>query len=115
MPNTIYYRLEILDKDGSKTYSSIVTVTVANSAKLRLNIYPNPVSTTLKAQITTLKAGAATIIITDAQGKILVKQSSQLAIGTSQVSVDIANLAGGNYLLQISGTDFHLQQPFIKE
>jgi translation elongation factor EF-1alpha len=105
----------MLDKDGSETYSSIVAVTVANGAQIHLNIYPNPVSATLKAQVTTSKAVAATIIVTDAQGKILVKQTSQLALGTSQVSVDIANLAGGNYLLQISGTDFHLQQPFIKE
>lgn len=115
LPNTIYYRLETVDKDGSKSYSSIVIVTVANNTKLRLNIYPNPVSTTLKVQVTTLKAGAATIIITDVQGKILVKQTSQLALGTSQVAVDIASLARGNYLMQISGTDLYLQQPFVKE
>lgn len=115
LPNTIYYRLETVDKDGSKSYSNIAAVTIANTAKLRLNIYPNPVSTTLKAQVTTLKAGAATITVTDVQGKVMVKQTSQLALGTSQVAVDIVNLASGNYLLQISGTDLHLQQPFVKE
>lgn len=115
LPNTIYYRLETIDKDGSKSYSSIATVAFANNAKMRLNIYPNPVTATLKAQVTTLKAGAATITVTDVQGKILVKQTSQLALGTSQVAVDISNFASGNYLLRISGTDFHLQQAFVKE
>jgi translation elongation factor EF-1alpha len=65
--------------------------------------------------VTTLKASTATITVTDVQGKILVKQTNQLPLGTSQVAVDIAKLASGNYLLQISGTDFHLQQPFVKE
>jgi hypothetical protein len=115
LPYTIYYRLETVDKDGSKSYSSIVALTVTNNAKLRLNIYPNPVSAIVKAQVTTIKAGSATITVTDVQGKILVKQTNQLPLGTSQVAVDIAKLASGNYLLQISGTDFHLQQPFVKE
>lgn len=115
LPSTIYYRLETVDKDGSKSFSSIVAVTVNNDAKLHLNIYPNPVRTTLKAQVTTLKAGIATITVTDVQGKVMVKQTSQLALGTSQIVVDIANLASGNYLMQISGTDLHLQQPFVKE
>jgi hypothetical protein len=115
LPNTVYYRLETIDKDGSKSYSSIAAVAFANNAKMRLNIYSNPVTATLKAQVTTLKAGAATITVTDVQGKILVKQTSQLALGTSQVAVDISNFASGNYLLRISGTDFHLQQAFVKE
>jgi hypothetical protein len=115
LPSTIYYRLETLDKDGSKSYSSIAAVTISNNAKLRLSLYPNPVSATLKAQVTILKASTATITVTDVQGKILVKQTNQLALGTSQVAIEIANLVSGNYLLRISSTDFNLQQPFVKE
>ncbi len=100
--STIYYRLEAVDKDGSKTYSKVVAVALGNSvAKASVNIYPNPVQSTLFAQVTVTKAGAAQLKVVDAQGKIVATQKTQLAVGTTSISIPAAQLSAGSYTLEI--------------
>jgi uncharacterized repeat protein (TIGR01451 family) len=42
LPLTIYYRLEIVDKDGSKTYSDIKQIRLNQLTNQLINVYPNP-------------------------------------------------------------------------
>jgi len=60
----MYYRLEIVDKDGSKTYSSTQLITI-NSKLSTLNIYPNPA----KDLVTIECKGARELLIIDYLGK----------------------------------------------
>jgi trimeric autotransporter adhesin len=116
LPATIYYRLEAVDKDGSKTYSKIVAVALGSSvAKAAINIYPNPVQSTLFAQVTVTKAGAAQLKVVDVQGKIVAIQKTQLAVGTTSIAIPAAQLAAGSYVLEIETTDGKQQQRFVKE
>jgi autotransporter-associated beta strand protein len=116
LPATIYYRLEAVDKDGSKTYSKVVAVALGGSvAKASVNIYPNPVQSTLFAQVTVTKAGAAQLKVVDAQGKIVATQKTQLAVGTTSISIPAAQLSAGNYVLEIETTDGKQTQRFVKE
>jgi hypothetical protein len=116
LPATIYYRLEALDKDGSKTYSKVVAVALGSSvAKAAINIYPNPVQATLYAQVTVTKAGAAQLRVIDAQGKVVATQKTQLSVGTTSVSIPATQLTAGNYLLEIDTADGKQTQRFVKE
>jgi hypothetical protein len=116
LPATIYYRLETVDKDGSKSYSKVVAVALGSSvAKAAINIYPNPVQSTLFAQVTVTKAGAAQLKVVDAQGKIVATQKTQLAVGTTSISIPAAQLAAGSYTLEIETTDGKQTQRFVKE
>ena len=63
---TIYYRLEIVDNDGSKTYSEIKKLEV-KSQNQKVNIYPNPSKNFVNIEC----AGAKKIFITDYLGKIV--------------------------------------------
>jgi hypothetical protein len=112
---TIYYRLEAVDKDGSKTYSKVVSCQLLVVSKV-LSIYPNPVQATLFAQVTESKAGKVTIVITDMQGKLLRNQTAAVNAGVTALSVDASGLAAGNYVLVIINNDGEQQkQKFVKK
>lgn len=113
--STVYYRLEAVDNNGSKSYSKVVAVGLGNSqAKASITIYPNPVKATLYAQVTATKASNALMNVIDAQGKIVATQKTQLAAGTTSVAIPLAQLTAGSYTLEIVTADGKQQQRFVK-
>lgn len=114
LPATIYYRLEAVDNDGSKTYSKIVACKLQVATKA-LVIYPNPAQATIYAQVTVVKAGVAVIRIVDVLGRVVNTQKIPLAIGTTIVSIPATTLTSGNYILEIYNADGKQQQRFVKE
>ena len=112
---TIYYRLEAQDKDGSITYSKVVSCQLQDGSKT-LSIYPNPVEATLFAQVTSSKAGKVTIVVTNMQGKQLRQQTAAVNAGVTTLSVDATSLATGSYVLVITNSDGEQQQlQFVKK
>ena len=95
----LYYRLREVDKDGSFTFSNIVTVDIsANSGTIRL--HPNPAS-----GFVDLYSGSGfgfgtnpSVLITDAAGKVILRQ--QLSQRDPQ-RVDISSLHAGLYILSV--------------
>jgi len=116
LPATIYYRIEAVDKDGSKMYSQLVAVTLGRrEANTSLNIYPNPVHATLNAQVTVLKAGDVQLRIIDTKGKIVLKQQKNMSLGIHSVLLPVAKLAAGSYILEILSADGKQEQHFLKD
>ncbi len=109
----IYYRLQMVDKDGSYTYSKTVAVPLIIHHS-PLTLYPNPVKETLFVQLTANAAETATLQITDMQGKVLQQQTQRLAIGTTSISVNTSNLAKGSYVIVVKGQIVQ-QKQFVKE
>jgi hypothetical protein len=67
-PLTIYYRLEMVDKDGSKTYSEIKRVTLNEKTATRnILLFPNPA----KALVTIQCAGTKELLIIDNLGRTI--------------------------------------------
>ncbi|MFC4230356.1 beta strand repeat-containing protein [Parasediminibacterium paludis] len=111
---TLYYRLEAVDNNGSKSYSKVVNCQLA-ATSTSINIYPNPVQSTLHAQITATNAGTLQISVIDAQGKVVVTQKTAVAIGTNSIAVPVAPLTVGNYMLEIESTNGKQIRRFVKE
>jgi len=108
-----YYRLKMLEKNGSYTYSKVVSVDVS-TAKNQLSIYPNPVKATLSASIHSGVEENVLVAVSDMQGKVLIQNKQKLGVGNNLISVDTHQLAKGNYLLVIKGKGV-TQNQFIKE
>ena len=116
LPNTevIYYRLQMVDKDGSFTYSQVVSVNF--NAKLQtLNLYPNPVKDNLFVQLTSTKSEKLTLQVTDLQGKILQQEDTQIGVGNVSLSVNTATLPKGSYVILVKGSTMLQQKQFVKE
>lgn len=101
--NKLYYRLQMVDRDGKFTYSKIATVQIVNG-KLFV-VYPNPVKDQL--QITSnASLNNAQIRITDQSGKVVYQQQlSNMQAGTPN-KINVGGLNKGVYYLQlITGSD----------
>lgn len=88
----VYYRLEIVDKDGSKTYSDVKQIRLNESTDKRINIYPNPAKTTVNIEC----AGAKEITITDYLGKIVYQSTRKL----TSYSVHLTSYIKGIYIVK---------------
>lgn len=94
---TAYYRLKIVDEDGSLNYSGIVVLRNRSNAGL-LGAFPNPAGQTLYLE--GMKEGAA-YHITDAAGREVLSGNNVQATGTA-LPIDIQRLLPGIYFVRTS-------------
>ena len=92
---TIYYRLQIIDKDGKSKYSDVRSIKLQNNA--RYTMMPNP----SKDFITISGKNIADITITDATGKQVMT--------TKAPRINISGLARGIYFVRIQSDDDNIQ------
>jgi len=107
----LYYRLKISDKNGGISYSNVVLINLSSNTSF--SVYPNPVQAKLNLQVQNSKIEKVTIQVIDLLGKVLQQQSSQLNAGINSLSLDVASLAKGSYIVVVKGETNH-QQQFIK-
>ncbi len=102
--NTYYYRLKMVDKDGSYAYSKIVTIgnnfvgnaditlasSLINENTLRLDVYANT-ETTIALDLYDVKGK-----------KVITTQQEILKPGTNKLSIDVNHLNAALYLLKVS-------------
>jgi hypothetical protein len=95
LPSTVdsklYYKLEIVDKDGSKTYSDIKKLEV-KSQNQKVNIYPNP----SKDFVTIECKGAKELLILDYLGKTI----KQFIHPTEHQTLNTKQLTKGVYVVK---------------
>ena len=98
---TLYYRLEIVDKNGSKTYSEIRSLFLTNGDS-GFTITPNPA----KDFITITGANIKEISISDASGRTV--------LTTSNTKIDISALPKGVYFVAITTNNNRELRKLIK-
>jgi Secretion system C-terminal sorting domain len=92
--STQFYRLKMVDNDGTFKYSSVVAVN--GKASISLALYPNPVTNTIILSHPKAIAGAA-VKVTSIDGKTLSTQNVQT--GATQTSIDATRLVKGSYVV----------------
>ena len=85
-----FYRLEIVDKDGIKTYSDIIDIVSNNE---RLIIAPNPAKDIVTIKGTDVKQ----IIVVDFKGRIVIAKAVNSG---NNINVPLGNLSKGTYVIK---------------
>jgi len=102
----IYYRLKMVDKDGSFEYSSVRAVSFnQQSATNIIKSFPNPATATVyisSAGISNATAVHATIH--DMQGRIVKSYSNASFSGANTVAISLDGISKGQYIITIDGT-----------
>lgn len=99
--NKVYYKLKMIDKDGSFKYSNVVIVRVG-SVKLS-NVYPNPFVQSVRIELESRTKENAQIRIIAANGKVVVSQQEQIQIGGNQITINgLDKLSTGTYTIEIT-------------
>lgn len=97
---TNYYRLKMIDKDGSFSYSPLRLI--SNNSSFSVAIYPNPAKDKLQIQITSDKQMALQMQVVSLDGKILISNSFTANEANTLCSINISSLQRGSYLLKVS-------------
>ena len=96
----LYYRLEIVDNNGSITYSDVKELSIIN---YQLSIAPNP----SKDYISIIGSNIKQIIISDISGRVLLKSIER--------KIDVSGLVSGTYIVQIETLNgIHVTQKLVK-
>jgi len=102
----IYYRIKSIDEDGETTYSPISVVN-----NMIFNIYPNPVINVLHIQPNNYMIGNSIILIYSISGKLVLSTNF---IFNKLLSINLDNIAHGEYILQIFSNNKLYTKKFIK-
>ncbi len=111
LPQLNYYRLKMVDADGTVSYSDIRPVLFSPYGKA-IKIYPNPVTTSLQVQLPQAADQKLSIQVYSHTG---VRMRSWVTDAQQQLTVPVADLAAGIYILQISTGSVIYWGEFVKQ
>ena len=104
-----YYRINMVDRDGSSKYTKIISVVLKANGTYVQSVYPNPVEAgkTLHASVIADAAQIVSISFVNVTGQVSYKHDFQAAKGINDFNINIpADAAAGiNFLLIRSGND----------
>jgi hypothetical protein len=92
----LYYRLKIIDKNGSYSNSLIVLLHLSKSNSV--TVYPNPVSNITTLSFSNKALLNTPVVLVD----ILGKQVRQFIISNYQEQIDMSRLSNGVYILKLA-------------
>jgi len=105
-----YYRLLIVDKDGSTNYSNVDMIN-ENSSLATITFYPNPVvDHEVTLQLTNITKGNYQLVVFDNTGKQVYSSVIDYAGGSSAQTIYLpGNISSGIYKVQLknAGTIFN--------
>ena len=107
---TTYYRLKLVDKNGSFSYSSIVVLNASVATK-KITIFPNPATNYITLSHTQATAGAIVKILS-ANGKVV--STTAIQQGATQTTVDVTKLAKGSYYVSFQSNGEATTSQFVK-
>ena len=109
-----YYRIKAISTNGTVKYSGIVTVKLRPT--LDLQVSPNPASNRINIGVMIDKDKSVNLVLVDAAGKMVLKQSYWMRTGYNTVSLDELNkLPNGVYsLLLTAGSDVYTNKLIIR-
>lgn len=96
----IFYQLIQVDKDGKRNPSAIRTVRIS-LPEGGISVSPNPVLNIATVRFNHPKEEKATLLITDANGKVVYQQATQLQKGYNQKDINLSAISKGNYNLSV--------------
>jgi predicted outer membrane repeat protein len=110
---TNYYRLAMVDLDGSITYSKTVAIVGDGSSFAVARIYPNPATSLLNIALYTPATVSVTYTITDISGRVMGKEVHAASAATTQ-QISVSNLARGTYLITVDANGTKSTSKFTK-
>jgi hypothetical protein len=101
-----YYRLKMVDKDGSYSYSQVEHVKInCKTSNNNVTVYPNPVTDGyLFLNFSTESTGAAKIMLNNALGQQLKTLDIKVNAGNNIIKFESGRLPKGIYFIQIIST-----------
>ncbi len=112
---TLNYRLQIVDKDGSKTYSAIKQI-ILNQKQQTVNIFPTIATSKVNIGFESNKSQNVSFKIIDAKGQVIDTKNVHVLNGTNNFYYDCSKLNKGIYFINFSNnSEFIKTENFYKQ
>ncbi|OQP43105.1 hypothetical protein A4H97_13260 [Niastella yeongjuensis] len=100
LTGTQYYRLRLIDKNGTTTYSE--TITIKNNTTGQARIYPTVIQPNTSLWLQTGKQlENVTITVTDIMGRAVMQQHASVLPGNQTTSYSLPNMVKGTYVVKV--------------
>ena len=109
-----YYRLKIIDNDGSYEYSKIIVLQNNNVGTGHVNVYPVPAHNAVTFAFQCERSDDVNVTITDFSGRVVKQFTINASKGLNQKEVNIEDLPVGMYHAQIIGADINSNVRIIR-
>ncbi|MCG8326184.1 MAG: alpha-amylase family glycosyl hydrolase [Chitinophagales bacterium] len=114
--NTYYYRLKLIDIDGSFEFSEIQSISFNATETLPIEVFPNPALETIKMRWSSQFENDGQLTIYNQIGKAIHKKSISLQQGRNVQNLTISDWPTGVYYIDIqSQSGFKWRQSFVKK
>ncbi len=112
LPNAkvIYYRLKMVDNNGTFKNSNIETIKI-NKTFFDAQVYPNPSQGLVNIKFNEKLLNNSTLLITDISGKTI--KQKIITGSTNTISIDGSGLATGRYFVKITNAFQVFNQSFV--
>ncbi len=111
---TIYYRLMLVFKNGSTSYSQIVALSRHSDGIGIISMHPNPAIDHINIVVAAKKIEEVAVIIYNTCGQKLSSINRSIPAGYSELNIPLSSLPPGTYFLFIKGKDMQAVKRFIK-
>jgi hypothetical protein len=109
-----YYRLLIVNKNNTRSYSKIIQVGVGAFEQEKLQVLQNPVSSMLRFNYQSASTDNYIVTVYDVRGIKLMQSAQLFNKGMNYVSLPADKLSSGNYYLEVSSKSSRVITRFIK-
>ncbi len=111
----VYYRLNMLDLDGTSIHSKIREVKFGQNDFSSVSIQPNPVKGEFELSFETNLADPATIQIVNTLGQVVFQQNEKIQEGFNRIAIDAASLSAGMYMVEVRQGPYRFTRKFVKQ
>ena len=111
-----YYRLRIVNKDRSASYSKVLLIKAQTTSANTVNLYQNPVHETLTFSFTSATNASNEIAVYNLIGAKVYTESLLVQKGTNSISIKLnSHLTSGTYILEVRNSTERNVAKFIKQ
>ena len=98
-----YYRIKIVEKDGSSRYTQVVRVTIDKTGNSQLTVYPNPIkNSSMNMQLQNMDKGKYTLQLINQVGQIVQEEQIEHTGGSGTQTIQLnKNISNGMYQLKL--------------
>jgi Secretion system C-terminal sorting domain len=112
---TVFYRLLLIFKNGSRAYSPVVPLRRNTNSSLQLvSLQPNPVNDNLVIVLFSKKMSLSNFLVYNSYGQRLLMYAKELNAGYSKLNLPVSELPAGTYFLFVEGNNLQVVKPFVK-
>lgn len=97
-----YYRLKLVNNNGSHSYSNIVAIGHKSSDFSITNIFPNPATNELNILVEAPGESNASVSVKDITGREIYNGSFVLKEGAEKFTLNTSDFAAGSYMVTVS-------------